>query len=794
MGEERGGPSVVARASVSPSGAVASSSLYDPKGAISQRQSFSVDLRPGETTIVSWKRLVKDSNKAIRNSASVEPPVGAHPALESRIAPEGHARHELEDVVPPSNRFSAVIQKIERLYKGRESSDEEDLDDIPDDDQYDTDDSFIDDAELDEYFQVDKSETKHNGFFVNRGKLEKTNDPISSPVHAPKKRRRRDLNNAISENAAENLPKRHLNVGGVRMKAAARNAPLVGNKLSVPSQTAKTSVGGELGHDIKSSQNQLIACVETSKQKPLDSSMKQENSISTKLPNKDISMEDKDGSKQKPGLLPSGEGASKLTVNKEHAHPIDRDLLDKGNPVQVESQHKKALKDAKGLLPSSKIRPKEGVGSSDMRDTHILASKSPLQKMKLPSLASKEGAAVRPKGTMLERAIRELENKVAELRPPAMDLQEVDASAQGIKRRLPQDIKQKLAKVARLAQSSQGRISEELINRLMSILGHVVQIKTLKRHMKEMVELGLSAKQEKEDKLQKMKNEVTEMVKEQVSILKSKEADMHKLSSDDFQDAPNSDEKGALKGRYKWDNATEDRLCDLYDQYVEGMDEDKGPQIRKLYVELAELWPEGWMDNNGIKYAVCRAKERRKRLYGHGKDGEKLRRKKISSAAVRVEENLGAAATNSQARSLQERPPSNQQQPYTSHGHLIIHNTLSSSSPRNHALGALPNRTSDSFISNEATGAILEKVRRTTIDHESGLVSKKLKRKSMEASGSPMYPSKLQSLDGKQSSSLHHHKLNKHHSSLVQHHHKANSTVSAACLPPASSYELLKNS
>ena len=32
--------------------------------------------------------------------------------------------------------------------QGKDSSDDEDLDDIPDDDQYDTEDSFIDDAEL----------------------------------------------------------------------------------------------------------------------------------------------------------------------------------------------------------------------------------------------------------------------------------------------------------------------------------------------------------------------------------------------------------------------------------------------------------------------------------------------------------------------------------------------------------------------------------------------------------------------------------------------------------------------
>ena len=77
---------------------------------------------------------------------------------------------------------------------------------MPDDDEYDTEDSFIDDAELviatfssailyscalllspplmlcvllallamqDDYFQVDNSSIKHDGFFVNRGKLER---------------------------------------------------------------------------------------------------------------------------------------------------------------------------------------------------------------------------------------------------------------------------------------------------------------------------------------------------------------------------------------------------------------------------------------------------------------------------------------------------------------------------------------------------------------------------------------------------------------------------------------------
>ena len=77
-----------------------------------------------------------------------------------------------------------------------------------------------------------------------------------------------------------------------------------------------------------------------------------------------------------------------------------------------------------------------------------------------------------------------------------------------MKRRLPGDVKSKLAKVARIAvikllcmflfffllihlpdvlrflfslkQASQGNVSGELINRLMSIVGHLIQVRSLK--------------------------------------------------------------------------------------------------------------------------------------------------------------------------------------------------------------------------------------------------------------------------------------------------------------------------
>ncbi|KAJ6378054.1 hypothetical protein OIU78_028309 [Salix suchowensis] len=191
---------------------------------------------------------------------------------------------------------------------------------------------------------------------------------------------------------------------------------------------------------------------------------------------------------------------------------------------------------------------------------------------------------------MLERAIRDLEKVVAESRPRNIEVQDADASSTAIKRRLPSEVKQKLAKVAKLAQSSQGKISEELINRLMSILGHLIQLRTLKKKLREMVEMGLTAKQEKADRFQLIKREVMEMIELQKAII--------------------YEEKGAMDEKYVMDNKMEDKICDLYDLFVQGMDVDKGPQIRKLYVELAELWPNGAMDKHEIKNAIYRAKER----------------------------------------------------------------------------------------------------------------------------------------------------------------------------------------
>ncbi|KAK9110231.1 hypothetical protein Sjap_018291 [Stephania japonica] len=648
---------------------------------VSSRQRFTIELKPGETTIVSWKKLVKEAKRA---NPSPPPPVqelptGANPALDSRIglAKSVTSEHELNDPAP-THRFSAVIEKIERLYVGNQSSDEEELGNAPDDDQYDTEDSFIDDADLDEYFEVDKSKIKHEGFFVNRGKLERMSVPdllpsvdvsscnsdwiallpgivflVNEPVtdSQPKKRRRKDIYTRGEE--GENLQNKNAKMSHKRMKAAARSATLENGSFSQSKDLAAKD-----GH---SNDERLDTPAAHSIEKPVDLNMKVDNSSSSKT-HTDASMlysEAKDGERQISRAL-SREGdvvASK--VADECTDGAQLGFHDKIASSQMDLQSKRLLDCTKEADVSIKARERETNGRRELPDlnlptkkysTHTTNETYKIFKFKftannidsifvvfvildkdIATAHVKKGSTAKPKGAMLQKAIRELEKVVAESRPPSGEVLEADTASQAVKRRLPREVKLKLAKVARLAQSCQGRISEDLIDYLMGILGHLVQLKTLKRNLKEMVELGLSAKQEKDDKLQQIKKEVVEMIKMRAPSLRPKVIEQQDEAFNDIRQASGSDEKVGLKGRFGMDNMMEDKICDLYDQYVEGMDEDRGPLIRKLYEELAELWPNGTMDNHGIKTAICRAKARKRALHSRLKNQEKIKQQKLSS-------------------------------------------------------------------------------------------------------------------------------------------------------------------
>ncbi|XP_058724539.1 ubinuclein-1-like isoform X3 [Vicia villosa] len=600
-----------------PDAAAANDSSKPPSSTcirIGDRQLFHVELRPGETTIVSWKKLLKDANKTNEGSTSAAPEQvpKANPALEARIAP-GQAENNEQDA-PQTNRFSAVIEKIERLYMGNDS-DDEDLPVVPDD-QYDTEDSFIDDAELDEYFEVDDSVIKHDGFFINRGKLERINEPPALPNQPAKKRCRKDILKNPGENIDGRVSNKHVKVGKT---AAGKTAPLpVKNTLN---SSQNLAVPGEHYADLKS-QNQLEVSRTTLKKEPADIRPISDPSASLKVSNNDVSsaVEAKDADKQKTILQ------SKNRVDK---HKDASGVHDTSHQKHQEKKVSVPSKSQLGGVPSSiddlenTGRSKEKNGISELPDLSLSEGKSVMQAPKSKNILKKAGSSVRPKSTTLEKAIQDLEKTVAESRPPTTENQEVDSTSQAIKRRLPREIKLKLAKVARLAQASQGKVSQEVVNRLMSILGHLIQLRTLKRNLKIMINTGLSAKKEKDDRFQQKKKEVAEMIKMLPPSIDSEQAG----ASGDQELGP--DGKAISKRLFTMDTALEDKICDLYDLFVDGLDETAGPLIRKLYAELAALWPNGCMDNHGIKRAICRAKERRRALHSRNKDQEKIKRKNL---------------------------------------------------------------------------------------------------------------------------------------------------------------------
>ncbi|KAL2497172.1 wound-responsive family protein [Abeliophyllum distichum] len=611
------------------------------------RLRFTVELKPGETTIVSWKKLLRDAAASKPNGPG---PLTSGPSSEAHHAVPGPAPASSfassskspaengakdSEAQPGSNRLSNVIERIERMYAGNGSGDEEDivLDDVPDDDEYDTDDSFIDDTELDDYFQVDNLAIKHNGYFINRGKLEHI-EP--TPNEQPKKRSRKDVIKGNSGSDDGRNPNKHMNVGKKGGKAV-----LLGERNSI-SESHRVAVPNVLGTDVQM-QNQVNACEASPKKKrtadtksTVDSS-RQFNGIAARL--------EKDNNQSKTVGLPLKNHGNRL---KESTEFLDTSNHQMSNDKNSYSQSKfESGTSNKINEPDQSIPPKAKGGMIARPDLNTLASKDSLQTAKMPLMHAKEGSSARWKSSMLEKAIRELEKTVAESRPPSTEVKDADNPSQAGKRRLPPEIKQKLAKVARIEQATHGKISNELINHLMSIVGHLMQLRTLKRNLRVMVKIGQSAKQENYDRVQQMKKEVEEMIKMRVSFTKPKVLGQQTGDSDDFQEVC-PQEKEAQKRKYNIDDALEDKICDLYELYVEGLEEDYGPPVKKLYAELAALWPNDIMDKHGIKCAIYRAKDRRAAICSQHKNQENIKKRKKNLAPKAMENVRGETTCVSQ--------------------------------------------------------------------------------------------------------------------------------------------------
>ncbi|GER38736.1 wound-responsive family protein [Striga asiatica] len=670
------------------------------------RLRFTVELRSEETTIVSWKKLVREANlsNSGRPDPSVsEPEILPRPVSVPPLPPVGGAfvepSAEKEQKDPQgqagSTRLNTVIERIERMYAGNGSSDDEDvmLDNVPDDDEYDTDDSFIDDVELDDYFQVDNSAVKHHGFFVNRGKLErvdaaeiyemcwfpayyynsidftfgkpsvhdKLSEPTISSNQQPKKRRHKDLAKGQNESDDGRNPNKTAKLVNKGKKASSvlqtisTNQPRIAGMPSIPGEDMQFQAApvdaAEFSIKKKSSDSHAtedslgfldVGAIRQSVD--IDEQMLENVSLkkhSTKL--KDT--EPHDAAAYRPNDKSS---YSSKTHNGKQSSNVD----DLDRPIQQK---------VKGGL----------VGKFDL---NAPPNRDTVPTTKVTPMPRKQGSSVRPKATKLEKAIRELEKIVAESRPPSTEVQDPDNSSPAVKKRVPSEIRQKLLRVATLAQTSYGEIPVDVINRLMSIVGHLMQLRTLKvavpvlsdgqclyvfadvsryvscvvlgfsmhlptldtffsifsgslsRNLRIMANMGLSAKQEKDGQIEKIKQEVAKMVEQRIPYMISK-AEQLAANLDDFQEA-GSEEKEVLKRKYSMDDVLGNKICDLYDLCVERIDEGSGPSIRRLYQELVVLWPSGLMDTDGIKRAIYRAKKKR-RLCSPPKNREKLTNKKV---------------------------------------------------------------------------------------------------------------------------------------------------------------------
>ncbi|GER55443.1 wound-responsive family protein [Striga asiatica] len=425
------------------------------------RLRFTVELHPEETTIVSWKKLVREANLSMSGPSVSGPGIQPQPvsqppppSLPASLEPPAVKEQRDPQGQAGSTRLNSVIERIERMYAGSGSSDDEDvmLDNVLDDDEYDTDDSFIDDAELDNYFQVDNRKLSIMDFSLTVGSW--SIEPHSSNQQ-PKKRRLKDLIKGQNES----------DDGRNQNKTAKRGNK--GKKASSMIHTSSTNVRGE---DVNFQAAPLDAAEISIKKKASGSHATERSSLLLDGGAINQSM-DIDG--QRLEILSSKKHTSKLKESEPHDAATYRS----------NDKSSYASKTQSGKQPNNvdyldrPFQRKEKGGP--VENLNILSNRDSVPSMKAALMPRNDGSTVQTKTANLEKAIRELEKIVAESRPPT-EANDDDNSSQAVKKRVPCEIRDKLAEVASFAQDNNGEIPVDLINRLMSIVGHLMQRRTLK--------------------------------------------------------------------------------------------------------------------------------------------------------------------------------------------------------------------------------------------------------------------------------------------------------------------------
>ncbi|KAK9844907.1 hypothetical protein WJX74_008468 [Apatococcus lobatus] len=167
-----------------------------------------------------FKKLLKEA-KAVQKSEDAPPTVVAQPAA----APAGLPAQESHKPAG-GDAYSSVVQRLQRLYmmgagdnsdSEQEVSADEGNDDAASDGEdgeqgkretYDNDDEFIDDSEYVEYFSGDRHKPKFDGFFINRGPIEKSDVRVDGVAGTPRKKKRRVAPEQLADGEAAQAPKR----------------------------------------------------------------------------------------------------------------------------------------------------------------------------------------------------------------------------------------------------------------------------------------------------------------------------------------------------------------------------------------------------------------------------------------------------------------------------------------------------------------------------------------------------------------------------------------------------------
>ncbi|XP_057540146.1 ubinuclein-2-like isoform X4 [Amaranthus tricolor] len=218
---------------------------------------------------------------------------------------------------------------------------------------------------------------------------------------------------------------------------------------------------------------------------------------------------------------------------------------------------------------------------------------------KISVLAATEDTLLeRPYVKALECAIAELE--VAVSRRRSFQSEALDARAPWfvIQRALPPEVMLKFGRVASIVvlRSAKETLSEDLVNRLVTILGKLVHRNTLKKTLRKLVMLNLFMRKGEAERFEDIKTEILSLV-------------CHQQVGAAY--IPEAKEKQISGGTYNLDDAAEDKLCDMYELCFQELPQHTDVQVLKLFIELAELWPEVIMDHHKLTKAISRAKKRR---------------------------------------------------------------------------------------------------------------------------------------------------------------------------------------